>query len=101
MVSIDHVAFAAIENAGIDDPGRAPELRLFVEWDGPESIHPGRTRIDHPSGAHRIAWLELGGDPAVLDRWTTGAELPVRFSQGSRGIYTVVLRTRDGELVVR
>jgi len=55
MVSIDHVAFAAIENAGIDDPGRALELRLFVEWDGPESIHPGRTRIDHPSGAHRIA----------------------------------------------
>jgi len=88
-------------NAGTDDPGRAPELPFFIEWDGPESIHPGRTRIDHPSGARGIAWLELDGDPAVLDRWTDGAELPVRFSQGSGGIRAVVLRTPNGELVVR
>jgi len=88
-------------NAGTDDPGRAPELPLFIEWDGPDSIHPGRTRIDHPSGARGIAWLELDGDPAVLDRWTDGAELPVRFSQGSGGIRAVVLRTPNGELVVR
>jgi glyoxalase-like protein len=87
-------------NAGTDDPAREPELPFFIVWDGPVAVHPGRTPIHHPSGASGIAWLEVGGDPAVLDRWTDGADLPVRFVEGSGGVHGVAVRTPRGELVL-
>lgn len=88
-------------NAGVDDPRRSPELPFFIAWEGPEAMHPGRTPVEHPSHADGIAWIELGGDATAFDRWTDGADLPVRFVGGSGGIGSVAVRTSAGaELVV-
>jgi Glyoxalase-like domain len=84
-------------NAGVDDPDRAPELPFFIAWDVPDAIHPGRAPIEHPSGA--IEALELGGGRAALERWTDGADLPVRSVSGLPGLRTVEVRTRDGNVV--
>jgi hypothetical protein len=85
-------------NAGTDDPRRPPELPFFIAWEGPDATHPGRTSLEHPSRADGIAWIELGGDPTVFDRWTGGADLPVRFAEGSEGIVSVALRSPAGDL---
>jgi len=87
-------------NAGMEDPTGAPELPFFIAWDVPEELHPGRTPIDHPSGATGIDVLELGGDLAALGVWTEGAELPVRSVPGTAGPQGVVVRTVEGELRV-
>jgi Glyoxalase-like domain len=86
--------------AGVDDPARPQELPFFIAWEGPDSDHPGRTPIVHPSGAEAIARIELGVDRRTLDRWTDHAELPVRLVEGSPGIRAVAVRTPDGESVV-
>jgi hypothetical protein len=88
-------------NAGVDDPRRSPELPFFIEWDGPDAMHPGRTRLEHPSHADGIAWIELGGDPDPLEAWTDGADLPVRFGPGPEGIIGVALRSLGGDRIVR
>ena len=64
-------------------------------------MHPGRTPVEHPSGADGFAWLELGGDRSAYERWTDGADLPVRFVDGSGGIRAAALRTPAGDLLVR
>jgi hypothetical protein len=83
-------------NAGVDDPTRSPELPFFIAWEGPEEMHPGSTSVDHPSHANGIAGIELDGARARFDRWTDGADLPIRFVQGSGGIGSVAVRTSDG-----
>jgi Glyoxalase-like domain len=88
-------------SAGVDDPTRSAELPFFIAWEGPDAMHPGHTPVEHPSHADGIAWIELGGDPTSFDRWTDGADLPVRSVRGSGGIGSVAVRTSGGaELVV-
>jgi hypothetical protein len=87
-------------NAGIEDPTRSPDLPFFIAWDGPGTLHPGRTSVEHPARANGIAWIELSGDRSTFDRWTDGADLAVRFAEGSPGIHRVALRTPDGDLLV-
>jgi Glyoxalase-like domain len=86
-------------NAGIDDPDRAPGLPFFIAWDVPDALHPGRVPIEHPSGAAAIEALELGGGRPALDRWTDGADLPIRSVSGVPGLRTVEVVTRDGNVV--
>jgi Glyoxalase-like domain len=87
-------------NAGIEDPSRAPALPFFIAWDMPEGLLPGRTPVEHSSGATGIARLELAGDAASLARWTDGADLPVRIFAGSDGLRAVVVRTAGGDVLV-
>ena len=61
---------------------------------------PGRTAVEHPSGATGIAWLELGGDEARLREWLGGAELPIRVVDGEPGLRAVGLRGPSGAEVV-
>jgi glyoxalase-like protein len=88
-------------NAGVDDPTRSAELPFFIAWERPEAMHPGHMPVEHPSHADGIAWIELRGDPTAFDRWTDGADLPVRFADGPEGLHAVVLRIPDGDRILR
>jgi len=61
-------------------------LPFFMQWDVPAQ-YPGALSVKHPSGAVRVAWLEVC--PAAMAepaRWTAGAEAPLRQVEGkSRG----------------
>ncbi len=88
--------------AGIEDPGRTPDLPFFIAWDGPVGVHPGAAAIDHPSGASGISWVEVVGDEDRFAAWTNHADLPVRFRSGEPpGLGAVALRTPLGEVVLR
>jgi hypothetical protein len=87
-------------NAGIDDPNRMPELPFFIAWDVAETDLPGRTPVEHPSGAKGISGLELAGDAAALERWTDGADLPVRCVPGRSELRAILVRTADGDVLV-
>jgi hypothetical protein len=88
-------------NAGIEVVGRAPALPFFIAWDVPEGLLPGRTPVEHPSGAQWIARLDLAGDEATLARWTDGAHhLPVRVLPGSDGLRAVVIGTAGDDMLL-
>ena len=86
--------------AGLEAPERDPWLPFFITWDTSPELHPGRTPVEHPSGAAGIAWLELGGDEARLREWLGGAELPIRVVDGEPGLRAVGLRGSSGAEVV-
>jgi glyoxalase-like protein len=91
----------AWRGAGIDDPGRTPDLPFFIEWTGAADTHPGARAGVHRSHATDVAWIEIAGDARRFAAWTDAASLPVRFTHGHPGIVSVGLTTPSGELVVR
>jgi hypothetical protein len=84
-------------SAGIEDPRRTAELPFFITWDAPEH-HPGRTPVSHPARPERIAAIEVAGDEATFSAWTGGADLPVRFVEGTPGVVAVVLDASLGPI---
>ena len=91
----------AWRGAGIDDPGRTPDLPFFIEWTGDAETHPGSRAGAHRSHATDVAWIEIAGDARRFAAWTDAASLPVRLTLGEPGIVSVGLTTPSGELVVR
>lgn len=88
-------------SAGLEDPRREPWMPFFIRWDVPDELHPGRTRAGHGAKVDRIAWIEVGGDPAALAAWLGPDALPIRVVDGRAGVRSVALATPDGELIVR
>lgn len=82
--------------AGVDAPGRPRWLPFFITWETGPELHPGRTPIEHPSGANGIDWVEVGGDPARLSAWLGGADLPIRVVDEEPEVRRVALTTADG-----
>jgi catechol 2,3-dioxygenase-like lactoylglutathione lyase family enzyme len=88
-------------SAGLEDPRRQAWMPFFIAWDVAPELHPGRARAGHGVKARGIASVEVGGDPASLDAWLGGEELPIRVTGGTEGIRSVALATPEGELVIR
>lgn len=82
--------------AGVDAPTRLHWLPFFITWESEPDLHPGRTPIEHPSGANGIDWIEVGGDPERLSAWLGGADLPIRVVDEEPEVRRVALRTADG-----
>ncbi|MGZ5306415.1 MAG: VOC family protein [Actinomycetota bacterium] len=82
--------------AGVDAPTRPRWLPFFITWESARELHPGRTPIQHPSGANGIDWVEVGGDPERLSVWLGGADLPIRVVDDEPEVHRVVLSTADG-----
>lgn len=74
-------------------PALAGSLPVFIEWDLAErGDHPGQ-----PAGDHRLAAIEVGGDPAELARWLGGPPpREVTVVDGPPGISAVVLEGPTG-----
>ena len=86
--------------AGLDDPRREPWMPFFLTWDVTNELYPGRARAGHGVRATGIAWVEEGGDAERLRTWLGGDELPIRVTDGERGIRGVAISIADGELVI-
>lgn len=82
--------------AGVDAPTRPRWLPFFITWETAPDLHPGRTPIEHPSGANGIDWIEVGGDPERLSTWLGRADLPIRVVDEEPEVRRVALRTADG-----
>jgi hypothetical protein len=89
----------AWRGAGIDAPGRSPDLPFFIAWDVEPALHPGAAEVVHPCGASGIAAVEVTGDPAAVRAWL-GHDLPIEVRPGPPAVRAVRLRTPRGELRV-
>ncbi|HEV3230957.1 MAG TPA: VOC family protein [Candidatus Dormibacteraeota bacterium] len=75
-------------------------LPFFIEWH-PESPHPGHTRVEHPSGALGIAWVEIGGDRDRLRDWLGDDAAAIHLVGGQPGVRRVGIITPEGDIVLR
>jgi hypothetical protein len=67
------------------------------------SGHPSRRPVEHRRRLTGVAWLEVGGDPAVMERHIgveAMAGLPLRFVDAPGGLYALAIETADGDEVV-
>ena len=67
------------------------------------SRHPARTAVDHRRDFTGVSWMEVGGDPAVMEEHVTPEvfeRLPLRFVDETPGLYAVAIGTEDGDEVV-
>jgi hypothetical protein len=74
--------------AGVAEALAEPCLPFFLER-GTGVPDPGAG-----SEAGGIAWLELAGDAARLERWLDGAQLPVRVAAGEPAVLAVGIGER-------
>jgi hypothetical protein len=63
--------------AGVAEAMAEPWLPFFIQRDA------GVADPSASGEAGGIAWLELAGDPARLDAWLDGAELPLRYADSA------------------
>src|SRR3954453_18383722 len=68
---------------GVAEAMREPFLPLFIARD------PGVADPAAGAGPGGIAWVEVAGDAARLERWLGGAELPVRVVDGAPAVRAV------------
>jgi hypothetical protein len=74
---------------GVAEAMREPFLPFFIARD------PGVPDPAAGGDAGGIAWIEVAGDAARLERWLGGAELPVRVVGGEPGVRAVGVGERE------
>jgi catechol 2,3-dioxygenase-like lactoylglutathione lyase family enzyme len=74
---------------GVAEAMREPHLPFFIGRD-PGVPDPGAAGA--PGG---IAWIELAGDAARLERWLGGAELPLRVVRGDPAVLAMGVGERE------
>ena len=65
--------------------------------------HPCRTAVNHRRNFAGVTWMEVGGDPDVMEEHVTSEvfeRLPLRFVDQPSGLYAVAIGTEDGDEVV-
>jgi glyoxalase-like protein len=87
-------------SAGLEEAMAEPCLPFFLSWLVPDELHPGRAGAAHHVDVGRIAWLEVAGDPARIERWV-GGRLQLRMVEGPCGLRGVAISTARGDLVIR
>ena len=89
-------------SVGMDLAIEERTVPFFISWSIPAEDHPGRDRAAHRARPSGIAWVEVGGDGAMLAQWLgeDGRSLPVRVAEGPAGVRAVGIATKDGEIVL-
>jgi hypothetical protein len=74
---------------GVAEAMREPHLPFFIGRD------PGVPDPGAAGSAGGIAWIEVAGDAARLERWLGGAELPLRVVPGAPAVLAMGVGERE------
>jgi hypothetical protein len=74
---------------GVEEAMREPFLPFFIARD------PGVPDPGEGGAAGGIAWVEVSGDAARLERWLGGAQLPVRVVGGAPAVRAMGVGERE------
>jgi Glyoxalase-like domain len=85
--------------AGIEQAAAEPSLPFFMEW-AQGTPFPGRAPTHHPSGAVRIAELQLDGDADRVGAWLGAHRLPIAVRAGAPAVASIVLTGPAGDLIL-
>ncbi len=81
---------------GLDDALGPARLPFFIQWELNDATHPGTLPAGHRVEPAGITALELGGDPARVQRWIGEHDLPIRFVDSPPGPHSVTIPTGHG-----
>ena len=87
--------------AGVDRLPETSALPIFIEWGGPEELHPGRADAHHRLTPTGFAWVEVAADQQSLSSWLGDFEFDLRIVDGGPELSAVAISTDAGELVFR
>ena len=87
--------------AGLDFALADATLPFFMQWDRAEQ-YPGLLPAAHPNHARRVTELAVTPrDAERFERWTAGAEAPLRIGSGATpGLASVTVETSAGALTL-
>jgi hypothetical protein len=76
-------------------------MPFFMQWDH-DAHYPGLMPAKHPNGARTVTALSIvPRDPKAFERWTEGAEAPLRLeTDRPPGLVSVGVLTDAGELII-
>jgi hypothetical protein len=87
--------------AGVDRSLATGALPIFIEWGGPDELHPGRAEAHHRLAPTGFAWVAVAADEQSLRSWLGDFEFELRIVDGAPGLSAVAISTDAGELVFR
>ena len=87
--------------AGVDRSLETGALPIFIEWGGPDELHPGRAEADHRLTPTGFAWVEVAADEQSLRSWLGDFEFELRIVDGAPELSAVAISTDAGDLVLR
>lgn len=88
------------ELAGLEETLADPALPFFIQWHARPEELPGAARVDHPSGATGIAWVEVACDERRLRERVWEPVDGLRAIEGEGGVRRVAIITPGGTLVL-
>jgi hypothetical protein len=86
--------------AGVAPALSTGALPFFIQWDVSPGLRPGAAAAEHRATPSAIAWLGVAADGQEVEQWLGDDSLPLRISDGVRGLRAVALDTAAGELVL-
>jgi hypothetical protein len=87
--------------AGLDLALADATLPFFMQWDRADQ-YPGLMAAAHPNGARRVTALTVAPrDAERFEKWTAGADAPLRFpADAAPGLWSVTVETAGGDLTL-
>lgn len=87
--------------AGLASSLQTGALPLFIEWQGPDELHPGRAKVEHRSIPRGFAWVEVASDGEPLRSWLGDFDFDLRIVDGEPGLSAAAIATDAGEVLLR
>jgi hypothetical protein len=87
--------------AGLASSLKTGALPLFIEWGGPDELHPGKAQAQHRSSPKGFAWVEVTADEESVRSWLGDFDFELRIVDGAPGLSAVAISTDAGEVVLR
>jgi len=87
--------------AGVGRSLETGALPIFIEWGGPDELHPGRAEAHHRLTPTGFAWVEVAAGEQALRSWLGDFDFELRVIAGAPGLSAVAISTDADELVLR
>ena len=87
--------------AGVDRSLETGALPIFIEWGGPDKLHPGRAEAHHRLTPTGFAWVEVAAGEQALHSWLGDFDFALRVIDGAPGLSAVAISADADELVLR
>jgi hypothetical protein len=86
---------------GIERALETGALPLFIEWDCPPELHPGRTSVAHRVKPAGITSVEVTAEEESLRRWLGDFDFELRITNGTPKLSAIAIGADEGELLLR
>jgi hypothetical protein len=87
--------------AGLASSLKTGALPLFIEWGGPNELHPAKAHAQHRLTPRGFAWVEVAADEQSFVSWLGDFDFELRIVDGEPRLSAVAISTDADEVVLR